>query len=209
MSVMGSQTTLTTTAARNEPVRDWNFNTTSQSPFWSAGLAAEYQPGQNWTLTAELMYSQLKYTKYTAVSWGTDDPSTTVDERTHMFFTEATKANLFDVPVMLHHRGLRSSGPLSKVWFGFGAAGRSISSIRTSLTTENTDATTAVTSVPVRPSRRTLVGGVVGIGFRVVDDFNINWTPEIRFTRWAGSTFGSDSTVSPRNQLEVGLGITF
>jgi hypothetical protein len=87
--------------------------------------------------------------------------------------------------------------------------GRTISSIRTTLKTTFPDTSISTTTLAARPSKRNLIGGTIGLGFRAVDDFNINWTPEIRFTRWAGSTYGSDSTLSPRNQLEVGLGITF
>jgi hypothetical protein len=53
-----------------------------------------------------------------------------------------------------------------------------------------------------------LVGATVGVGFRFVDEFNIKVTPEVRFTRWNGATFNQDSTRSPRNQLEVGIGFS-
>ena len=56
--------------------------------------------------------------------------------------------------------------------------------------------------------KRTLLGATVGAGFRFVDEFNIKVTPEIRFTRWNGPTFNQDSTLSPRNQLEVGIGFS-
>jgi hypothetical protein len=53
-----------------------------------------------------------------------------------------------------------------------------------------------------------LIGATVGVGFRFVDEFNIKVTPEIRYTRWNGMTFAQDSTRSPRNQLEVGIGFS-
>jgi hypothetical protein len=208
LSVMGSQTLLTTTTV--PPVnRDWNFTTTSHSSIWGIGPAVEYAVSPKLTFTLEVIYQKLNYTKETSIAWGTDDPTTTTDERTHMFRNETTKANLFDVPLMVHYKGLRSTGPFSKVFVAAGVTGRTVSSIKTTLLTTFPDTSTATTNPATRPSRRTLLGGVAGIGYRVTDDFNINWTPEVRYTRWAGSTFGSDSTVSPRNQLEVGLGITF
>jgi hypothetical protein len=53
-----------------------------------------------------------------------------------------------------------------------------------------------------------LVGGTVGVGLRFIDEFNIKVTPEVRYTRWNGMTMNQDSTRSPRNQLEVGIGFS-
>jgi len=53
------------------------------------------------------------------------------------------------------------------------------------------------------------VGGVAGFGFRFIDDYNIKVTPEFRYTRWLRSAFSLDSTQSPKNQIEVGFGLTF
>ena len=57
-------------------------------------------------------------------------------------------------------------------------------------------------------AKRLLIGATVGAGFRFIDEFNIKVTPEIRYTRWNGTTFNQDSTRSPRNQLEVGIGFS-
>ena len=205
---MENRTNLTTTTSP-APVRDWSFVTASHSPHWGAGVAVEYVPNRNWAVSVEVIYDRLRYTKVTSISWGTDDPTTSNDERTHMFRNEDTRGMLWDVPVMVHYRGLRSSGLLSRMYVAAGAAGRTAMRISTSTTTTFPDTSTGTSKVVASPSKRNLLGGVVGIGFRIVDDFNINWTPEIRYTRWAGSTFGSDSTISPRNQLEVSLGFTF
>ena len=153
--------------------------------------------------------TRLRYTKVTSIASGTDDPTTTADERTHIFRNEDTRAILWDVPVMVHYRGLSSTGPLSRMYVAAGATGRTIANISTTTVTTFADLSTTTSKAVAQTSKRNLLGAVAGIGFRIVDDFNINWTPEIRYTRWAGSTFGSDSTVSPRNQLEVSLGFTF
>jgi Outer membrane protein beta-barrel domain len=207
-SVMGNQTTLTTTTTTT-PARDWSFTTTSKSPWWGAGVDLEYAVNPHWTVTAELMMTRLHYTKTTTIAWGTDDPTTTVDERSHMFLDEDTRATLWDVPVLVHYRGLFPSGRLSNMFVSAGAAFRTVTKLKssTAITYPDTSTGTDLTTAPL--SKRTLVGAVAGVGIRVVDDFHIVWTPEIRYTRWDGSTFGTDSTVSPKNQLEVGLGFTF
>jgi hypothetical protein len=208
MSVMQTRTILATTTKTGEPVRDWNFTTTSHSPFWGAGLAAEFSPSDRWAISAEIMFNQLKYAKVSSITWGTDDPTTTTDERTHMFRNEDTRASLFDLPVIVHHN-FRAAGPWSRVFWGLGATFRTVVNGKSSVQTTYPDTSSLTVSQPAPVSKRNVLGAVAGIGFRVIDDFNITWTPEVRFTRWTASTFANDSTLSPRNQLEVGLGFTF
>jgi hypothetical protein len=190
LSSMNNQTTMTTNTSAAAP-QDWSFTTASQSPWWGAGLALEYA------------------IKATTVAWGTDDPTTTADERSHMFLNEDTRATLFDVPILAHYRGLFGNGALSNVFVSLGAAARTVTKVKTSTAITYADATTGTDLSTASPSKRVLVGAVAGVGVRVVDDFHIVWTPEIRYTRWDGSTFSNESTVSPRNQLEVALGFTF
>jgi hypothetical protein len=209
LSAMDNRTSMTTTTDTT-PARDWSFTTTSRSPWWGAGISMEYAVDSHWSITADFMMNRLRYTKATTAAWGADDPSTTADERSHMFLTEDTRATLFDLPVLVHYRGLLGgSGGWSRVFISAGAAVRQVTKVKTSTTITYPDASKATNTSTALPSKRNLVGAVAGVGIRVVDDFHIVWTPEIRFTRWDGSTFSSQSTVSPRNQLEVALGFTF
>jgi hypothetical protein len=140
---------------------DSNYNTVSHSFMLGGGLALEGRISPRTLVTADLLFSRLRYDKTTDVYWGTNDPTTAADERlrttTNITYADATKGN-------------------------------------------NTIA------APV--SKRLLMGGTVGVGLRFVDEFNIKVTPEVRYTRWNGTTFNQDSTRSPRNQLEVGIGFS-
>jgi hypothetical protein len=208
-SDMGNKSTATTTLAPQPAPKDWNFTTTTKSPFWGAGPTVEYWGGPTWTITAELLFNRVGYTKQTNVYWGIDNPATSFDEREHEFFTENTKGYLFDLPVLVHYRAIHSSGPFSRMYFSAGATVRYVAHVKSFLYTISPSDISTTTPLVVDPSKRTLVGATIGIGFRIVDDFNIKTTPEIRYTRWAGSTFSQDSTISPRNQLEVGIAFTF
>ena len=186
LSVMENRSTLSTTTVGIS--RDWSFVTASHSSHFGVGPAVEFVPNPHWAISVEALWQKMQYTKVTSIAWGTDDPTTTNDERVHMFRNENTRSTLWDVPVMVHYRGLRGTGALSRLYVAAGVVGRAATKISTSLLTTFPDTTTATTSPTVVPSKRNLLGGVAGIGFRVVDDFKINWTPEIRYTRWAGST---------------------
>jgi hypothetical protein len=207
---IADQTTMTTTAATSAvPAKDWSYTTTSRSPWWGAGLAFEYAVDSHWTLSADVLMNRLHYTKATTISWGTDDPTTTADERSHEFHTEDTRGTFYDVPVLVHYRGLFRDGAFSSFFISAGAAFRTVTKVKTSTAITYSDATTGTDNTTATIGRRELIGAVTGIGMRVVDDFHIVWTPEIRYTRWDGSTFNSDSTASPRSQVEVALGFTF
>lgn len=207
-SDMGNKSTATTTFAPQPAPKDWNFTTATKSPFWGAGLTAEYFGGPRWTISAEVIFNRVAYTKQTNVYWGIDNPATSFDEREHEFFTENTKGYLFDLPVLVHYRPV-GSGPFTRLFVSAGPTLRYATHIDSFLTTISPSDITTTNNQTVDPSKRMLVGATIGVGFRVVDDFNIKTIPEIRYTRWAGSTFSQDSTVSPRNQLEVGIAFLF
>jgi hypothetical protein len=207
LSVMGNRQIMTTTTVART-ANDWSFNTTSRSPIAGIGPALELQLGKRTTLTAEVLFDRLSYQKVTDAFSGTDDPTTGSDERSRMTVTESTKARLWDVPVILHHTVSKRAGVLSRLYVSAGITDRIVTTIRTTNDISYSDGTTASNHDKAHAAKSNLLGGVVGIGFRFMDDFNIRVTPEIRYTRWMGNTFGTDSTLSPRNQLEVGLAFT-
>jgi hypothetical protein len=207
LSVMGNHETMATTTA-NKTVYDWNFNTTSRSPMAGIGPAFEFELGKRTTVTAEVLYDRLSYQKVTNTYSGSDDPTTGNDERSRLTITENTKARLFDVPLLVHHSPFRRPGVWSHLYFSAGVTDRILTTIRTSNSITYADGTAGANWDRAQASKSNLLGAVVGVGFRFIDDFNIKVTPEIRYTRWAGGTFGTDSTQSPRNQIEIGLAFT-
>lgn len=206
-SVMDSRRIMSTTGT-GKTASDLHVSTTSRSPRLGGGLASEVRLGPRLTLTAELLFDRLRYERVTETFSGADDPATGHDERSHSKATETTQARLWDLPVMLHYRGLRSSGLLSHLYVAGGLTGRTVSRIRTSNQITNPDGSSSADFLSARPARRNLLGAVAGLGFRFIDEFNIKVTPEIRYTRWRGSTFSADTTRSPKDQLEFGIGFT-
>jgi hypothetical protein len=201
-SMDNGRTATTTTVAKVN--YDWNYSTTTKSFPLGGGVAFEAPISRRTVLTAELIFTRLRYNRVTDEYWGVDDPTTSTDERSHMNATENTKARLFDLPVLLH-RNVSSTGFLSRFYLAGGATARDVSSVRTTNNITNADATKANNTTQAPVSKRILIGATVGMGFRFVDEFNIKVTPEVRYTRWNGETFNLTSTQSPRNQLEVGI----
>jgi hypothetical protein len=110
---------------------------------------------------------------------------------------------------MLRRQGLREEGKWSHVYASIGGVIRKVSNINTTNNITLPDGTTQTNAIPPTPAKRTLRGAVVGFGFKLVDDFHIKVTPEFRYTRWFGSTFATETTVTRKNQMEVGIGFTF
>lgn len=185
--------------------RDWKISTVSKASLMGIGPSLEITLGRGFMLSAELLHHGMGYVKTTEIF---DGSGTTSDDLEHTA-TETTKASYWDIPltVRFHPRGI---GRFSTAYFSAGGTLRHARNVRT--TNDDVSATTDTTSsnqVPAALSAGNLAGATVGFGIRLVDDFNIKITPEVRYTRWFGTTFSSDSTQSRRGQLEVGLALTF
>lgn len=181
------------------PVGTYDVSTSNTYQQVGIGPALEFAVTKKFSLAAELYYHRVTYSQIATITVGTNVSTVTV----------ATNARLFDLPVMLRYRGLRETGPLSKIYFAGGGSLRDVSHIHTTTTTDFANGTTGVDYTPVTPTEKLAKGAVVGVGFRLVDDFNIKLEPEIRYTRWFGSTFDSYSTRSRRGQLELDLALKF
>jgi hypothetical protein len=205
-SVMDNGRVLKTTTV-SKVNYDSNYNTISHSFILGGGLTLEGWISRRTLVTADVLFNRLRYDRTTDVYSGTDDPTTSADERSHQNTTENTAARLFDLPVLIQ-RNVRPTGFLSHVYVAAGPSARLVSTVHTTTNITYADATKGNSASPAAVSKRLLIGGTVGVGLRFVDEFNIKVTPEVRYTRWNGMTFNQDSTRSPRNQLEVGIGFS-
>ena len=163
------------------------------------GPSLEFAVTRRFTLVGEVFYHRLNYTQTTQVTQGTLSEG----------ITENTRGNFWDIPGLIRFRGLREEGLLSHMYFDGGGAFRDAAQIKSNFVINNPNGTTTYSSTPIRPSEKILGGAVVGAGLRFVDDFGIKMEPELRYTRWFGRTFDSESTRSSPNQIEVDIGFTF
>jgi hypothetical protein len=189
----------TVSLAPANTTQSWDISTSNNYLQIAFGPSLEFRLTSKLTLSGEFLYHRLNYTKAATVTDGSDTTG----------ITEQTRATFWDAPVMLRYRGLRESGFLSKLYFAGGGAVRNVSHIQTSNQTTYPDGATASNNTPAVPSARNLSGAVIGVGLRFVDDFNIKLSPELRYARWMGATFASDSTRTRRDELVIGIALTF
>jgi len=185
------------------------FSTVSTTGYLSIGPSLEVVASKRWVVSAEALWRPVGYEQTTDVVVGVDNPNTAGDERRITTTVEKTKARFWEIPVMLRRQGLRESGNWSHIYAGFGGVIRKVSNINTTNNITLPDGTTQTNGIAPTPARRTIRGAVAGFGFRLVDDFRIKVTPEFRYTRWFGATFSTETTVTRKNQMEVGIGFTF
>lgn len=179
--------------------QSWSISTTNNYTKIAYGPSLEFRLTTRFAIGGELLYHRLDYTKTTTVT----------DTNGNTTITEQTGARLWDIPAMVRFHGLSESGFGSKLYFAGGGELRKVSRIRTSNSTTFPDGSTASNNTPVVPASRNAPGVVVGVGFRVVDDFGFKLSPELRYTRWMGATFASDSTRMRRDELDVGIALTY
>jgi hypothetical protein len=186
------------------------FTTDTSARQLSVGPTVEMRIRGKLSISGEAFYHRPSYRKVTRSYTGTDDPSTSTDERTlKSTVTETTKATYWDFPVVLRYRGLKRAGLLSHAFVEGGWALRTVSSIATGNETVFSDGTTGYNENRAQPAVRNLRGMVGGAGFRFVDAFGVKVTPQARYTYWSGESFQADSTRSRRNQFEIGIGLSF
>lgn len=206
---LGLLPTSIVTRSETNPTREWAFTTSSSTAHVSFGGSIEISLARRLVLAAELLRTRVGYTTDKQVYVGDDISTTSNDERKLTSWNEVTKATWWDLPVMFRYQGIRSEGWGSRAYISAGAVVRTTRDIRTTNKVTNPDATTATDNNSTHPGKNKILGGVVGFGFRFIDDFNIKVTPEARYTRWTGTLFNADSRNSRRDQVEVGIGLTF
>ena len=179
--------------------QSWTISTSNDYLKIAFGPSVELRLTRKFTLCGEFLYHRVNYTKTATVTDGSDTTG----------ITEQTRATFWDAPVMLRYKNLSESGFRSKLYFAGGGAVRNVSHIQTSNQTNYPDGTTASNNTPAVASARNLPGAVLCVGLRLVDDFNIKLSPELRYTRWMGATFASDSTRTRKDELVVGIALTY
>jgi hypothetical protein len=201
--------TFSTQASTTKPIADYNYSATSSSRGLELTPNLEYRLTSKLTLGLEFQFRHAQYRQLTEIRSGKKDPTLANDDRKVSTITETTKASYWEVPLLAHYYGITRSGPGAKVYLTGGVALRRVANIRTGTEYSNADGTTDYNEIPASPDRTNQLGLVAGIGYRIIDDFHIKWTPEVRITHWQGTTFQGPAFRSAANQLSVGLGVAF
>jgi hypothetical protein len=196
-------------ANSNPPYRIQSRSTSAASRL-SGGATIEVDLTERISVSLDVLYRKVGYNAVTDIIEGVDDPETSlVDERVITSRFESTRANYWDVPVVVRVYHLDRSDPRPRAFFDLGVALRRVSNVRTYRRNVDPDESVHIDETAVEPAHSSAPGIVVGGGFQFRGASGIRITPEARYTRWLSNTFDASPTRSTTNQVELLLGITF
>ena len=197
--LMNSETLSSSTST---PVVSRTNATTSTSNQLGAGATFEFALLDRLSLALDILYRKAGYKSVLEIVEGSENVTVTQT-------FERTRATYWDVPLVLRIYDAPRQEKRSRAFLDVGVAYRRLSNIRTFSEFLLPDNTSAQSQTPVTPRHSTLPGVVLGGGFQLVGASAVKVVPQIRFTRWLGSTFDAPPTQSRRNQFELLFGIAF
>lgn len=198
-----------TIGSSSPPYRIQSRSTSAASRL-SGGATIEVDLTERISVSLDILYRKVGYNAVTDIIEGVDDPETSlVDERVITSFFESTRANYWDVPVVVRVYHLDRSDPRPRAFFDLGVALRRVSNVRTYHRQRNPDESVEIDETATDPAHSSAPGVVLGGGFQFRGASGIRITPEVRYTRWLSNTFDASPTRSTNNQVELLLGITF
>lgn len=196
-----------TTSTENPPI-EWETKLDRKVPIFGYGITAEYQITSSFGIAADLLFHQVRYEMLNNIRTGVRNPNSTVDNRRVIQIREKTRAQFFDLPVIVRWRPTDEYGDPARWFLGLGPTVRQARNVRSSWEQTQPIIDNPITS-GVAPHTRHIYGATVAAGITAKDDFGIRITPEVRYTRWVGQSFSNFAARTNRHQLQILLGITF
>lgn len=196
------------TTTSTNPAIEWEAKLDRKTPILGYGVTAEFQITTSFGIAADLLFHQVRYEMLNNIRLGTRNPNSSIDTRPVVQLKERTRAQFFDLPVIVRWRPTDEYGDPARWFLGVGPTIRQARNVYT--TNEQTQ---PIIPNPkneiVAPFNRNIYGATIAAGITAKDDFGIRITPEVRYTRWLGQNFSNFAARTNRHQLQILLGITF
>ena len=203
------RTSYTQSTVTTPPIASYSYFPSNGSQKAALAATFEYMFTPRLSAGVDFYLTHAKYTLTTQVRSGLPSPNAGVDDRPITTYAESSNADYWVLPVLARYGGIRSRGFLSHLYVAAGAEYRHVGRVRTGTDIYYPDGSTGYTEIAAVPANSNQIGGVIGLGLRMLDDLGIKVAPEIRFIRWTNSTFEGPGYHSQMNQAEAGLGFSF
>jgi hypothetical protein len=128
-----------------------------------------------------------------------------------LFFSqrEETRSRYIEAPIMIRRYNISRHEPGWRWFYQIGPSMRYVTGIGSTTVSTAQDGTVTTSTAPSKPTKNFTYGAGGGIGLQFIDDFGIRFIPEVRYTRWFGSTWDRFAAQSNRHQVEVVVSFTF
>jgi hypothetical protein len=191
------------------PIADYTYSAKSDLHRTAVLPALEIRVRDRMTVGVDLLFHHALYRATTEIRSGKKDANASTDDRAVTTITETSKANYWELPVLVRYYGIRKHGLLARAYVGGGGAFRHVGKIRTGTEYAYADATTDYNEAAAVPHLRNQFGAVAAVGLRFMDEVGLKVMPEIRFVHWQGQAFQGPSYRSTQNDASIGLGFVF
>ena len=192
-----------------KPATDTTYTGSTESPKVGFGPTLEFRLTNHISVGAEGIFHRIQYKEVKEIRDGATPASGATDSRRVATFTETTRANTWEVPILARYYGFRERGIFSRLYAAGGISFRRTTNIRTGNEISNFDTTTDYNEKPATPSKPNQMGGVVGFGIRFIDNIGIRIAPEVRYTRWQGYNFSGTSYKAVQQDIQGGISVSF
>ena len=188
-----------------------NANNSGKSTLLGIGAVMQLALTDRWAVAVSpSVRTGIRFESMVVRLVGTDNVNTIQDDREGTNLTVKNSGRFLDVPLLVrrYSKGRFERGPR---WFvELGPRMRRAYAVRTNTHVQpppnKGDAFDTTTPIGYRKS---INGASAGFGMQFVDDFGIRFVPEVRYTRWFGSTFGDINGRSRGQQVEIIFNLTF
>lgn len=199
-----SNSTLT---SQTDPPLSIQSYSNNQSKRFGGGPTVQFDFTPKLSLNVDFLYHRLGYDAGTVVNTqATEDDDAEFVSGDY----ERTRADLWDVPIMLrYYRGPIEDEDGRRAFVSGGMTFRTISGIRSFNEQLNDEGLSDSTTTPATTLRSTVPGLTAGVGLQFRDEVGIKVDLELRYTRWLQRFFDNPMAQSNPNQAEVVIGFTF
>ena len=172
------------------------------------GIFFQYALSERWALALHPTYRPVALHAFIKRFEGVDNSSTFFDERAEFDSNEDTKARFIDIPVLARYY-LKDRHDAGGRWFlEGGPTMRLTQHVTTARDTTPPTGGHVLDNIPL-PYKKSTIGGTVGIGGQLIDDFGIRAIPEVRYTYWFNKPFDSVHGRTRTTQLEFLFTLSF
>ncbi|MFB3778243.1 MAG: outer membrane beta-barrel protein [Bryobacteraceae bacterium] len=190
------------------PALDTTGETVPKDHYVFGGGLLQFAILENWTVNAGVLYRTAEFEWTRTILSGVDNPNTIKDERSTTTIKDATKARLFDFPLLIRRYNIGRHEYGHRWFIEGGPSLRQVSKIRTKRETTLPGKDTETDSAPT-PHKKNVLGVTAGIGGQFIDPIGVRVIPEVRYTKWFGRTFDSLGMKSRVHQLDIMISFSF
>jgi len=173
------------------------------------GLMIQFAIVERVSVNINALHRRVEYDSIRQDVAGVDNPNTPQDDRTLTVIDGWTRARYLDIPVLARVYNIGRHEPGNRWFFQAGPSLRTVRKVKATVTTTDNDLNVTTADGPLPQFRRNVVGMTAGFGAQFIDPVGTRVIPEVRYTRWLGSSLDVFGAHSWRDQIEFIFSLSF